>query len=489
MTTPPKCWPPTTPIDDGRISADEYAAAQAALSAGFELTTTQATGLETAMTAVTKAVSDPQLFGRELGDRANQILQDMHNGVISVDDAIAQLNALPLDVTFNRAAASADSAKSSIDSMVDSLYGSATAFGAEAKAIEDTTIALREHKQAVDDAFVATNYSASLPVITQYTGEAKAAAGATADFTGALADGVAVVNDYSTQIKDLADSFSQVDAAKNAYDLVVGFTDGMVKSIGTSKDWADALIAPVGVLSTLDALYPKSSQIYKDAQQAQIDITEDYNRALEASQRIQIQQAGVVAQGADVTADYLQNLEGLPPLQQQIALGYADQNEALAITNTLTQAQAAANGDMSDAQKDALEQTILNRAALDSTYAAMLQQTGVLKGDLNDPSSWTIDFSVAAGGQDALDRLIDSVDTLTQVLAEIYNINLNHDEVDAAGQKVLDLIGNLGILDGTDTTTNTDSRVSTGRSVISAMCRRCLINSMGGSPIPTSTPT
>jgi hypothetical protein len=122
--------------NDGRISADEYAAAQAALSAGFELTTTQATGLETAMTAVTKAVSDPQLFGRELGDRANQILQDMHNGVISVDDAIAQLNALPLDVTFNRAAAAAESATSSIDSMVDSLYGSATAFGAERRQLK-----------------------------------------------------------------------------------------------------------------------------------------------------------------------------------------------------------------------------------------------------------------------------------------------------------------------------------------------------------------
>ena len=247
--------------------------------------------------------------------------------------------------------------------------------------------------------------------------------------TGATRSGVRDISAYTTAIQDLADSFSMADAAGNAYNLVVGFTDGMVKSIGVSKDWAEGLI---------------------NGTQAQIDITEDYNRALQYSQQIQIAQADVVAQGADVTANYLQSLAEMPPLQQQITLGYADQNEALAVQQTLLQAQQAANGELSSAQQDALEQTILNRAALDSTYAAMLMQTGVLKGELGDPSTWTIDFSVAAGGQDALDRLIESVDTLAQVLAQIFGINLNHDEVDAAGQSVVDLIDNMGILDGTE---------------------------------------
>ena len=116
----------------------------------------------------------------------------------------------------------------------------------------------------------------------------------------------------------------------------------------------------------------------------------------------------------------------------------------------------AANGDMSAAEKDSLRQIILNRAALGSTYAAMLQQTGVLKGDLNDPDSWRIDFSVAAGGQSDLDRLIDSVDTLSNVLAQIFHININHDELSKAPGDVVTLLDNLGLLDQTDTTTNTD---------------------------------
>jgi hypothetical protein len=268
------------------------------------------------MTAVTKAVSDPQLFGRELGDRANQILQDMHNGVISVDDAIAQLNALPLDVTFNRAAAAAESATSSIDSMVDSLYGSATAFGAEAKAIEDTTIALREHKQAVDDAFVATNYSASLPVITQYTGEAKAAAGVTQDLGRAFIEGATAIDPMTQAISDLNTELTDkgAEGLDRYMGMIVGFTDGIVDSTGKAKKWADNLIAPVGVYSELDNLLANGKitlDQYNAAQQAQIDITNDDARAQAARNQIQAEQAPLIAQQSDAAADYIEKLAGM----------------------------------------------------------------------------------------------------------------------------------------------------------------------------------
>jgi hypothetical protein len=399
---------------DGRISADEYAAAQAALSAGFELTTNQATGLETAMTAVTKAVSDPQLFGRELGDRANQILQDMHNGVISVDDAIAQLNALPLDVTFNRAAAAAENAKSSIDSMVDSLYGSATAFGAEAKAIEDTTIALREHKQAVDDAFVATNYSASLPVITQYTGEAKAAAGVTQDLGRAFIEGATAIDPMTQAISDLNTELTDTGAEglDRYMNMIVGFTDGIVDSTGKAKKWADNLIAPVGVYSELDNLLANGKitlDQYNAAQQAQIDITNDDARAQAARNQIQAEQAPLIAQQSDAAADYIEKLAGMTAGEQELALAYADPAQSKRITDIAD--MAAGYHDMTDAQKEAFGETVTSAAAADSSLAAVLESLGIIKASTTDPSGWEINMDTV-NSQTAMDTLVSTLQDL-----------------------------------------------------------------------------
>jgi hypothetical protein len=405
---------------NGKIGIDELSAAMDYYTKSLTLNGDQTNKLQGDWSTLMGDVRDAGFDGVKLWTDITAILS---NPNLTGDQMVAAFdNLVAHQGDYNIAL---QKSKETTDDLTDAQRYATTEWKASVPVIVAATEALEQN--ATQAQFVATAYSASLPVIATYhktigdivkdMNDLFAPIGAASkgvhDFTSEMSSSAAVTEDYSAQIKDLADSFSQVDAAKNAYDLVVGFTDGMVSSIKTSKDWADALIAPVGTYSKLDDMLAAGTitlDQYKAAQQDQIDITADYARVQTYANQIQAKQAGIVAEGVDVTADYFAQLNKLPPLQQQIALGYADQNEALDIQTTLTQAQAAANGDMSAAQKESLQQTILNRAELDSTYAAMLHQTGVLKGDLDDPESWRIDFSVAAGGQSDLDRLIDSVD-------------------------------------------------------------------------------
>lgn len=237
--------------------------------------------------------------------------------------------------------------------------------------------------------------------------------------------GVALSN-YTEELATLAASLQDVGASglDRYMNMIVGFTDGIVDSIGGAQKWADALIAPVGTYSELDNLL-KDGRIsldeYNAAQQAQVDITEAYNRASIDRNQIQAQQSPLIAMQADAAADYLDVIAQMPAHEQAIALAWADQDmsgRVIDITNMASQ-----YSEMGDAGKAAFEDMVLGAAAADPALATVLESTGLIKRDLSDPTGWALNID-AADGQSAVETLVDSIQDLIDTLNQVYNLEV-----------------------------------------------------------------
>lgn len=396
---------------------------------------------ETEFNKVLQQVSDIGLYKSALNadlvhTRMEQLNASLENGSMTVDDYAWNVNYLTENMTtygltIDQIANQTAAASSANEVMITSLYGSATAFQAEAKAVSDVTIAMRERQQNIDDQFIATPYSASLPVIGEYAAITEVATGITGQFAGAVSGAQMVTDPFADSIANLNAELSATDAASNAYNMVVGFTDGMVKGIATSKEWTDSISGALGTdfmpngdpSALLSLLNQKKidTEDYNEVLKAQKSIYDDNARAQEASQIIQIKQADVVAAGTEATADYLVALSKQDELQQSISLAYADPATAKRITDIAD--MAAGYSDMSDASKAAFEQTVTSAAALDPALAAVLESLGLIEATTENSTGWKLSTDTTES-QSAMDTLVSTLQDLVNILADVYNLDV-----------------------------------------------------------------
>ena len=307
--------------------------------------------------------------------------------------------------------------------------------------------------KSVTDAYKyqSTEWKASVPVIAAVVNEVDALTGSMDAAAGAAVTAARDTSAYNDALEALAATLNDANPAKvldRTYGAIVGNTNAMVGSIDTAKKWADALIAPVGVYSELDTMLANdkiSKEEYKAAQEAQTQITEDYTRALEASQVIQAMQAPLIAEQADATADYLESLSQLPEQEQLLALAWADQDLSTRATDI---ADMAANYDqMSDAQKTAFDSLITEAAAADPVLKEMLISMGLISEGAD--GKITINTDELGGANDAMVDLTDAIEELADVIGLLV---IDYSSADSASGVLGVIATQMASLDGSTAT-------------------------------------
>jgi hypothetical protein len=230
----------------------------------------------------------------------------------------------------------------------------------------------------------------------------------------------------TNQMISLANELNQgvVQQAANSYDSIVGFTDGLVGAIEKSEEWATSLIGPIGAFSELEVMledHQISVTEYIEAKQAQVDITDALNRATEASNIIQATQAETVAAGADATADYLERLAALPEAEQALRLAWADTDIAGRANEIRDLSQEFGNMDAQSQQ--AFGNMVTSAAAVDPQLALVLQDMGLIKASVEDPSGWTVVTDTTDAESD-MDRLTAAIQELTTAITGVPDVDV-----------------------------------------------------------------
>jgi len=230
--------------------------------------------------------------------------------------------------------------------------------------------------------------------------------------------------ELDTQLAALSDTLEAdlPGAATAAYQRVVGFTSGMVSAIKTSKDWADALIAPVGTFSELDNMLSRGLidiEDYNEAQNAQIDLTNDLARATDAANIIQVKQADTVAEGARQTADYLETLSKMPEAQQELALAWADTDvagQAMEVANL-----SASYDEMNATQQEAFANMVESAANTNPALAAVLSDMKLI--ELQSDGTYELKVPTDNAKSDT-ELLIDAINRLTAAITGVPDVEV-----------------------------------------------------------------
>jgi hypothetical protein len=214
-------------------------------------------------------------------------------------------------------------------------------------------------------------------------------------------------------------------AAASAYDQVVTFTQGMVDAIGTSAEWARSLedhlhgqnaFNDITRDGTLDA------EDYNEVTRERAEIIDSLARATAAANEIQVKQIDIVSEGADATADYLENIADLPEAEQALALAWADSDVSGRAMEVLSLADSF--GEMGAAQQQAFGDMVTSAAATDPQLARILENAGLIKKSLTDPTGWELVIDSEQSESDT-DRLIDAVNSLTNAILGVPDISVD----------------------------------------------------------------
>lgn len=236
-------------------------------------------------------------------------------------------------------------------------------------------------------------------------------------------------------------------ALQSGYNAIVGGTRGMGQLAGQTADWAASLTDANTGMSKLDNLLLKgqiSSKTYRDAlaanhqiQVANADIQEDVLR-------IQAKQLPVMAQLTEQYAQYIDGLADASAEEQTVALGYMDTAKA---AQAMGLAQLAATAAMSG-NTEAAGAMIVAMAEADPILKAMLIDMGLLS---EKDGKLTVDFGDVGDADAALKTLNGTLVTLTDVIAQAFNIDVNLDD-DNAYARLLAIWNMLNALDGKSVT-------------------------------------
>ena len=439
-------------MQDNMISAEELAQVQTQLAAGFALTSEQADALKNDMTALTALIANPDLRGADIAKDVNAIIQALGRQEISYEQAHAQLQAILSDYSGYNDLLDQNTKALTLNSLA--TMGWAVG-GARHKAEVAANVAAMG--EWIDSLSESTHLltGESLPALAAHAQTLSEMSGAYADVdhtatgaatgigksgqaAGASTANIAALNDQLDALSaTLADS-DPGSTLDRTFGAIVGYTDSLTGSIGKVKDWSDAIMAPFGTdfqqngaLSKLVELQNKGlldAEDYTEALEAQTQIYGDLTRAQDASAAIQIKQADLFADQTDAVADYLESIAKLPEAEQATALAWADTDISGRAEDI---ADMAAEWDnMSAAQKQAFEETTMSAAALDPMLAGLLFQMGVLKGDINDPSSWVLSMDSSDAESD-IDRLNGTMQDFIRLFDPTYTADTDVNDMGA----------------------------------------------------------
>jgi mannose/fructose/N-acetylgalactosamine-specific phosphotransferase system component IIB len=228
---------------------------------------------------------------------------------------------------------------------------------------------------------------------------------------------------------------SRVQTATTRLDTLFSVIVDGTKNIGSQSknlnDWAVDLINVAGSYGKIDDLLAHGQitlTTYNQAQEAGTRIIADNAAVQEDLLRIQAKQAPVLADAADAQAKYVDQLADMPAKQQEVALGWMDQNEAAKANAALNLAAAAAAGEYGDAGEQAASKAITAQAQADPAFAAMLTDMGVISQGAN--GEIVVNFPTASQVHDDTVNLTASIDALTSALGGIppsVNTNITAD--------------------------------------------------------------
>jgi hypothetical protein len=241
-----------------------------------------------------------------------------------------------------------------------------------------------------------------------------AASSALADQTKAANDAAAANRDGAKAFLEQANAIGVLNSgldkliasdvstwAERTASRVINSTEGLgsmmsviidgTKNLGSQSqnlnDWAVGLINVKGVVRRDRYAPGKSAKsrytTYTKAQEAGTRIIADNAAVQEDLLRIQAKQAPILADAADAQAKYIDQLADMPAKQQEVALGWMDQNEAAKANAALNLAAAAAAGEYGDAGEAAATAAITAQAQADPAFAAMLTDMGVISEGAN----------------------------------------------------------------------------------------------------------
>jgi hypothetical protein len=220
------------------------------------------------------------------------------------------------------------------------------------------------------------------------------------------------------------------EAAGNAFQQVVGFTQGMVDAIGTSADWANALVSTADGVSRLDQIMAGGqldAEDYNEVLRETGEINDANARAIGAANEIQVKQIDIVSEGADATADYLESIAKLPEAEQALALAWADQDLAGRATEI---AEMAGQFDqMGSAQQQAFASMVESAANTDPQLARVLESLGLIV----EKTDGTYELKVPTDqAKSDTELLIDAIDRLTAAITGVPNVAVDA-TLDTAG--------------------------------------------------------
>lgn len=385
-------------LDDGVVTTQELAAAQAFMQGNFEASAQTLDEYNASFQEAIKLAADYRYDGQAIINNINAINNAVAHGSITEEEGIKLLKAITDErATYNR----------TINEATDATDANTLATQANNEAI-----AKQIQRGKEQDAYW-----------NKHTANVNKGVNSMMFAVDSLSSSSTVANE---DLEALAQSMQDVGSSglDRYMQMIVGFTDGIVDSIGAAKDWADALIAPKGTYSELDNML-KAGTItldqYNAAQQAQVDITDDYNRSADARNKIQAMLAPLIAEQSDAAADYIENIAGMTEEEQLLALAWADTDisgRAMDIAD-----MASEFDDMSDAQQDAFGSMVTSAAATDPALATVLENLGLIKKSTTDPTGWEIVMDSSDAESDT-DRLITAVNTLIDTLDQIFNITV-----------------------------------------------------------------
>jgi hypothetical protein len=204
------------------------------------------------------------------------------------------------------------------------------------------------------------------------------------------------------------------------FSVIVDGTKNIGSQSQNLNDWAVGLINVAGSYGKIDDLLAHgqiSLTTYNQAQEAGTRIIADNAAVQEDLLRIQAKQAPILADAADAQAKYVDQLADMPAKQQEVALGWMDQNEAAKANAALNLAAAAAAGEYGAAGEAAATAAITAQAQADPAFAAMLTDMGVISQGAN--GEIVVNFPTASQVHDDTVNLTASIDALTIALGGI----------------------------------------------------------------------
>ena len=208
------------------------------------------------------------------------------------------------------------------------------------------------------------------------------------------------------------------------FNSIVGQTTQMSQQLGQVESWADKLIGDPGTWSQLDQLLADgriSLEQYTAAQEAQVRISTDVENAQQDLLAVQANLAPVIADATRQQAEYIDSLQDMDTQSQLAALGFMDQAES---ARALEIAQLAA-ASSTEGQRDATTAMIQEMVNADPVLGAMLEKMGLIS--IGADGTVTVNFEDAVNANESIDNLTASIEDLTALLGDIFNIDTDTD--------------------------------------------------------------